>query len=92
MFSDGISLNGAPKKIPAVLFAFLLGEFGAHKACLGYKKKGFIMLLVFILGFIILGFSSMIIGLIEFIEFILYLIKSDEEFEQAYVVGRKPWF
>ena len=92
IYADGVSLNGASKKIPAALFAFFLGAFGAHKFYLGYKKQGFIMLLVFIFGFILLGFPSMIIGLIAFIEFILYLIKSDEEFEQTYVVGRKAWF
>ena len=31
-------------------------------------------------------------GLIAFIEFIIYLTKTDEDFEQTYVVGRKPWF
>lgn len=50
------------------------------------------MLLLFLFGFVLLGFPSIVIGLIAFIEFILYLIKSDEEFEQTYVIGRKPWF
>ena len=49
-------------------------------------------LLVFLFGFILLGVPSMIIGLIAFIEFIIYLTKTDEDFEQTYVVGRKPWF
>ena len=50
------------------------------------------MLLLFLFGFVLLGFPSIVIGLIALIEFILYLIKSDEEFEQTYVIGRKPWF
>ncbi|WP_413702474.1 hypothetical protein ACLKMH_16425 [Psychromonas sp. KJ10-10] len=50
------------------------------------------MLLVFLFGFILLGIPSMIIGVIAFIEFIMYLTKSDEEFEQIYVQGNKPWF
>jgi len=39
-----------------------------------------------------LGITSGIIAIIAFIEFILYLMKSDEEFEQIYTTGRKPWF
>lgn len=50
------------------------------------------MLLLFLFGFILLGIPSMIIGIIAFVEFVLYLVKSDEEFEQTYVVGHKPWF
>lgn len=69
-----------------------LGAFGAHKFYLGYTSQGIIMLLVFLFGFILLGVPSMIIGLIAFIEFIIYLTKTDEDFEQTYVVGRKPWF
>lgn len=83
---------GASKKIAAALFAFFLGAFGAHKFYLGYKKEGIIMLLVFLFGWILLGIPSAIIGFIALIEFILYLTKSDDEFEQIYVIGRKPWF
>ena len=31
-------------------------------------------------------------GIVGLIEGILYLTKSDEDFEQIYVVGKKPWF
>jgi hypothetical protein len=34
----------------------------------------------------------MVIGVIAFVEFIIYLTKSDEEFEQIYVTGKKVWF
>ncbi|MCP3924589.1 MAG: TM2 domain-containing protein [Desulfobacterales bacterium] len=84
--------GGASKKIAAALFAFFLGSFGAHKFYLGYTKQGVIMLAVFILGFILLGIPSMIVGAISFVEFILYLVKSDEEFEQIYVLNKKAWF
>ncbi|MCW8330951.1 TM2 domain-containing protein [Photobacterium sp. SDRW27] len=84
--------TGSSKKIAAALFAFFLGAFGAHKFYLGYTKQGFIMLLVFLFGFILLGFPSLIIGIIAFIEFIIYLTKSDEEFEQIYIAGKKAWF
>lgn len=84
--------GGASKKVAAALFAFFLGSFGAHKFYLGYTKQGIIMLVVFLLGLILLGLPSIVIGIIAFIEFIIYLTKSDEEFEQTYVVGRKSWF
>jgi hypothetical protein len=35
---------------------------------------------------------SMAIMIIAFIEFILYITKSDDDFEQSYIVGRRPWF
>ncbi len=84
--------SGTSNKITAALLAFFLGAFGAHKFYLGYKKQGFIMLLVFIFGFILLGLPSMVIGIIAFVEFIIYLTKSDEDFEQIYVINKKPWF
>ena len=80
------------KKVPAALLAFFLGALGVHKFYLGYKKQGLIMLLVFIFGFILLGLPSMVIGVIAFVEFIIYLTKSDEEFEKIYVIGKKAWF
>ncbi|MGB1262141.1 MAG: TM2 domain-containing protein [Cognaticolwellia sp.] len=92
IYVESFVAGGASKKIAAALFAFFLGAFGAHKFYLGYTKQGVIMLLVFLFGFILLGLPSMIIGIIAFVEFILYLVKSDEEFEQTYVVGNKPWF
>jgi TM2 domain-containing membrane protein YozV len=84
--------SGSSKKIPAAILAFFLGAFGAHKFFLGYNKQGVIMLLTFIFGFILLGIPSMVIGVIAFVEFIMYLIKSDEEFENTYVTASKPWF
>ena len=92
IFVESGSSAGVSKKIAAALFAFFLGAFGAHKFYLGYTKQGVIMLVVFLLGFILLGLPSMIIGVIAFVEFIIYLTKSDEDFEETYVVGRRPWF
>ncbi len=92
IFAESGVSAGASKKIAAALFAFFLGSFGAHKFYLGYTKQGVIMLLVFLFGFILLGIPSMVIGIIAFVEFILYLVKSDEEFEKTYVEGRKAWF
>ena len=92
--SEGQILYDANKKskLVAYLMWFFLGAFGAHKFYLGYTTQGVIMLLVWLFGLILLGIPSLIIGVIAFIEFIIYLTKSDADFEQIYVVGRRPWF
>ncbi|EJM74309.1 TM2 domain-containing protein [Pseudomonas sp. GM55] len=92
IYLESVSLTGNSKKIPALLLAFFLGAFGAHKFYLGYTKQAMIMLLVFLFGWILLGIPSFIIGIIAFVEFIIYLTKSEEDFEQTYVVGKKGWF
>lgn len=92
IYPDYAAQAASSRKIAAALFALFLGAFGAHKFYLGYNKQGMIMLLVFLFGFIFFGLPSMVIGMIAFIEFVLYLLKSDAEFEQTYVVGRRPWF
>ena len=87
-----VSNTASTKKIAAALLAFFLGAFGAHKFYLGYTKQGIIMLVVFLLGFILLGLPSIVIGIIAFVEFVIYLTKSDDEFDRIYVQGVRPWF
>lgn len=71
------------KKVTAGILALLLGAFGVHKFYLGYTKAGIIQIL---LSLLCLG------GLIAFIEGIIYLTKSDEEFDRTYVQSQKEWF
>lgn len=73
------------KKLIAGILGIIVGGFGIHKFYLGYTKEGIIQI---ILTFITFGFGS----LIGFIEGILYLFKSDEEFDNTYVKGKKGWF
>lgn len=73
------------KKILAGLLALFLGGFGVHKFVLGYTQEGIIQIVITIL-------TCGIAQIIGFIEGIIYLTKSDEEFYQTYQVGRKPWF
>ena len=80
---------GAEKKIIAGIFGILLGCFGIHKFVLGYTRAGLIMLLVSIVS---LGMCSWIVWIIGLIEGIVYLTKTDEEFVQNYLVGRREWF
>ncbi len=73
------------KKVVAGVLGIVLGAFGAHKFYLGYQKEGIIQLVVSI---VTCGLGSVI----GFVEGIIYLTKSDEEFYQTYQVGKKPWF
>lgn len=73
------------KKVMAGVLALLLGYLGVHKFVLGYKKEGLIQIAATIV-------TCGVAGIIPFIEGIIYLTKSDEEFYRIYQVGRKPWF
>ncbi|MBO4893370.1 MAG: TM2 domain-containing protein [Clostridia bacterium] len=77
------------EKIVAGLLGIFLGALGIHKFYLGYSKAGVIMLLVSLLTF---GFGAGVMGIIGLIEGILYITKSDEEFDSIYVLGEKQWF
>lgn len=80
-------------KLTAGLLAIFLGGLGIHKFYLGYTKEGIIMLCVtLIVGSITLGTVSVGMGLVALIEGILYLTKSDDEFQMTYVDGHKGWF
>jgi TM2 domain-containing membrane protein YozV len=91
--------SSGKSKIAAGVLGILLGHLGIHKFYLGYTREAVIMLVVtvvcacasaFTLGFSALGAGAM--AIIGIIEGILYLTKSDQEFDQIYVYGRKPWF
>ena len=73
------------KRVLAGIFALVLGTFGVHKFILGYTKEGIIQLII---GICTCGVS----GIISFIEGIIYLVKTDEEFYQTYQLNKKGWF
>jgi TM2 domain-containing membrane protein YozV len=83
--------NPEKSKIVAGVLALFLGGFGVHKFYLGYGKEGTIMLLVFVFGFIFIGLPSLAVSLVAFVEGIIYLTKSDDEFYYRYVRNRTPW-
>lgn len=82
-------IPGADKKIVAGVLGILLGCLGVHKFYLGYTKAGLIMLLVSLLT---CGFAATVMQIIGIIEGIVYLTKSDQEFVDTYVNGKKEWF
>ncbi|MCC8373296.1 MULTISPECIES: NINE protein [Photorhabdus] len=67
--------SGSQSRIVAALLAFFLGSFGAHKFYLGKIGMGILYLLFF---------WTFIPTLISFIEFIIYLCTSDEDFAKKY--------
>lgn len=79
----------AKNKIAAGLLAIFLGFFGIHKFYLGYNNQGIIMLLITILT---CGIGGFFMGIIGIIEGIIYLTKTDEEFDREYVQNKKFWF
>lgn len=79
--------------VAAGLLGVFLGMFGIHKFYLGYNTAGFIMLGVAIIGGLFtFGLATSVVWLIGLIEGVIYLIKNQTEFEQAYVFKKREWF
>ena len=83
-------------KTTAVLLTFFFGGLGVHKFYLGYTVPGVIYLLINTVGFavtwMLFFIPNIVLGFIVLIEFIIYLTKSEEDFQQTYVIGNKPMF
>ncbi|MCL2606399.1 MAG: TM2 domain-containing protein [Coriobacteriia bacterium] len=89
--------EGEKNRTVAALLAVVLGSVGAHKFYLGYKAQGIIMVALTASGWVLTSVLigalwAWIPGLVGLIEGIIYFTKSDEEFEQTYVVGQRHWF
>jgi TM2 domain-containing membrane protein YozV/cold shock CspA family protein len=92
MAGASLNLSGDKNRIVAALLALFLGWLGIHKFYLGKTTAGIIMALCGTIGWVLFAIPPMIIGVIAFIEFIIYLVKSDGEFHRDYVAGNKSWF
>lgn len=73
------------KKLAAGLLGILLGTFGANKFYLGYMNEGIIQV---VLNIVTCGIAT----IVPFIEGIIYLTMSDEQFDHTYVRNKKAWF
>lgn len=73
------------KKVLAGVLALVFGSLGIHKFILGYTKEGLIQIGISVV-------TCGIGGVVGFVEGIIYLTKSDDEFYQTYQVGKKGWF
>ena len=92
----GSATSSSKNKTTAGILALLLGGLGIHKFYLGYTGAGLVYLLVNTIGFavtwILLFTPNLVLGVIAFVEGIIYLTKTDEEFEQTYIINKKTWF
>lgn len=77
--------NQESKRVLAGILAIVIGSIGIHKFMLGYTKEGIIQIIATI---ITCGFA----GIIPFIEGIIYLTKSDDDFIETYQVNHRGWF
>lgn len=77
--------NEESKRVVAGVLAILFGSLGIHKFVLGYTKEGLIQLGLSVI-------SCGILSIIGFIEGIIYLTKSDDEFVEIYQNNHKGWF
>lgn len=78
-------MSGAEKKLPAGIFGILLGSLGVHKFYLGYTKEGIIQIVASLL-------TCGAAGIVGFIEGIIYLTKTDEDFVNTYINNQRGWF
>ena len=79
--------------VAAGLLAIFLGGFGVHKFYLGYNTQGFILLALSLVGGMFsFGLIAGVVWIISIIEGIIYLTKTQSEFEQLYVYGKHEWF
>lgn len=84
--------GSSDRKVIAGVLGIILGCIGVHKFYLGYQKEGIIMLICGVVGCFVCGIPTVAMGAIGLVEGILYLTKTDADFERIYVQGRKPWF
>ena len=83
----------AKDHVSAGLLAIFLGVFGVHKFYLGCNSAGFIMLAVSIIGGIFtFGLAAAVIEVIAIIEGLIYLTKSQTDFDRIYVLNQRDWF
>lgn len=82
-------MESSKDKLTAGLLGIFLGSLGIHKFYLGYKKEAIIMLVV---SLATCGFGASVMGIIGLVEGIMYLTKTDEDFQAIYVDGYKGWF
>lgn len=80
---------GKKDKTIAGLLAIFFGSLGLHEFYLGNTTSAIIRLAVTLVS---CGSAAFILGVISLIEGIIYLTKSDEEFQAVYVDGHKAWF
>ncbi len=73
------------KRVTAGVLGILLGSWGVHRFYLNDVGGGILRILITL-------FTCGVGGVIGLIEGIIYLTKTDPEFDQIYLVERREWF
>jgi TM2 domain-containing membrane protein YozV len=73
------------KKVMAGVLGIVLGGFGVHRFYLGDTKGGILRIVITV---VTCGAG----GIVGLIEGIIYLTKTDADFDNTYVVQKKAWF
>lgn len=81
--------DGSSKRVACGVFAILLGALGVHEFYMGHTLSGVIRLAVSLLT---VGIGASVMSLIGIIEGVIYLTKTDAEFDSVYIAGGKQWF
>ncbi len=85
-------LKPSKDRIAAGILAIFFGAFGIHKFYMGLTNTGFIMLAITIVGSLFtVGAAALVMQLIALVEGIIYFIKTQPQFEQDYVCGKRKW-
>ena len=80
---------GTKDRVAAGLLGIFVGSLGIHKFYLGYNKEGIITLVI---SLATCGAGAAVMSVIGLIEGIIYLTKTEEDFQYTYVDGYKGWF
>ena len=90
-FASGAATGGQRgdnDKVTAGMLAIFLGWLGVHKFYLGNTRAGVVYLLCGTVGWITLGILPAVIFIVSVIEGIIYLTKSDRDWDAQYGVSR----
>lgn len=77
--------NEGSKRTMAGVLAIIVGSLGVHRFILGDVTGGIIRIVITV---VTCGAG----GIVGLVEGIIYLTKTDEEFDRIYVQGGKKWF
>ena len=79
--------------IAAGILAIVFGALGIHKFYMGKTNVGFIVLGITVIGsFLTFGAAGLVMQLIGMVEGVMYLVKTQESFEDEYLRGARSWF
>lgn len=77
--------QGQSKRVVAGILGIVLGGLGIHRFIIGDTTGGILRIVITV---VTCGIGN-IIGLVEGI---IYLTKTDEQFDQEYIINKKAWF